>query len=230
MNISAIVVAGGEGIRMGGPKLFIKIGNLPMVIRTCKVFERTPQILEVILVVPKNAVNRAKAEVRSYSLKKVRRVVAGGPDRQASVYNGLKEISPDCEYVLIHDGARPLILEQMISGLISKVKGFDGVILAVPISDTVKEARKGSIVRTLNRDSLWAVQTPQAFRASILKEAHEVSKKNGYKATDDSSLVERLGFKVRIRTGSYENIKITTPVDVKIAESILTDRQRRRQT
>lgn len=225
MKISAIIVAGGEGRRMGGPKQFIDIAGVPMVVRALKVFNGCASVDEIVLVVPFENIQLAKKLIADHSLKHVGAIVAGGGGRQGSVYNGLQAVSPDSDYVLIHDGSRPLVTEKLITDLIADLKGADAAVVAVPVTDTLKEVKDGKeISRTLDRGLLWAAQTPQGFRTSLIKEAHERAQKNGYLATDDSSLLERLGHKVKVITGSYENIKVTTPVDVKLAECIIKNR------
>ena len=227
MKISAVIVAGGEGRRMGGPKQFIEIAGKPMVLRALLAFDSCGAIDEMILVVPKDEISRAKELIKKFSVKKVSAVVAGGQSRQASVYNGLKAVSEDSDYVLIHDGARPLIAGRSINDLITSLKGNDACILAVPVTDTIKEVKDGrEISRTLDREVLWSAQTPQGFKTSLIKEAHERAKKNGYSVTDDSLLLERLGHKVKVVWGSYENIKVTTPFDVKLAECVIERRRK----
>lgn len=225
MKVSALIVAGGEGRRMGQPKQFIEIDKVPMVIRSCMAFEDSSHIDEVVLVVSKEDIEKTGSLVKQFGLKKISSVVAGGERRQDSVLSGLAALSKDSDFVLIHDGARPLITREIISRVVTELNGGEPVVIGVPIVDTVKVVSdKKTISETLDRDALWAAQTPQAFPTKLIKEVHERAKKNEYSATDDSKLVERLGHKVRIIMGSYENIKITTPSDLVIAEAIIKGR------
>lgn len=213
---------------MGGPKQFIKLCGIPMAVRTCRVFEEYGAVDEIVLVVGSGDIHRAKESVESYSLKKVKDIIAGGKTRQDSVYNGLQAISQGSDCVLIHDGARPLITKDLILKVVSELKNADAVVLGVPVTDTIKEVKDGCIIsETLERGVLWAAQTPQAFKASLIRQAHEEAKKGGYSATDDSSLMEKLGHKVKIIMGSYDNVKITTPEDLTIAECIIRSRGKR---
>ena len=150
----------------------------------------------------------------------------GGQTRQDSVYNGLQAISHDSDIVLIHDGARPFVTKEMIVRAVNEIKTCGAVIVAMPVKDTIKTVGEdGFVMNTLDRELLWQVQTPQIFKKDLIIEAHERAKRLSLQATDDSRLVERLGEKVKVIRGSYENIKITTPEDIKIAEEILRSKQ-----
>jgi 2-C-methyl-D-erythritol 4-phosphate cytidylyltransferase len=159
---------------------------------------------------------------------KIRRIAAGGKERQDSVYNGLKQIEDKKSIVLIHDGVRPLISPRLVEDLIKqmsdairKKEKCDGIIPGVPVKDTIKETEDGFVRKTLKRGSLWAVQTPQAFPCKKILKAYEEAAKEGYYATDDAALIERYGGTVKVIMGSYANIKITTPEDLCIAEALL---------
>jgi len=222
-SITAVIAAGGEGKRMGGPKQFIDLFGTPMVAVTCAAFERSPAVSEIVLVVAPDMVGEAEKMVKKQGLKKVSAVVPGGSTRQESVYNGLKTASGDG--VMIHDGARPLVQTELISRLAGELSGSDAVICAVPVSDTVKEVSgKGAVVRTLERKGIWRAQTPQCFKKELIVRAHEEARKGGFTSTDDSSLVERIGGNVKVVMGSYENIKVTTPSDADLAKGIIKKR------
>jgi len=225
MKVSVIVVAAGEGKRMGAEKQFVELGGIPLCIRACVAFDGINNIGEIILVVSPKNVSMAKEHVSGHKLKKVKKIVPGGDVRQASVYNGLKELAADSEYVLIHDGARPLLSPELVEKMLSELVGKDAVVLAVPVSDTVKQIDERCVVsKTVERKDLWAAQTPQGFRVSLIREAHEKAIKEGISATDDAVLVERTGKDVNILMGSYENMKITTPLDLVVAECIINKR------
>lgn len=229
--VVAVVPAGGTGKRMGSatPKQFLMLGDVPMLLHSLRVFERTPSVAEVILVVPKEERARALTDVvEKYGVKKVLRVVAGGATRQESVFNGLKETDEETEIVVVHDAVRPFVTEDLIEQSIEAARKIGGAIVAVPMKDTPKQVGPdGQVQLTLDRAGLWLAQTPQTFRRGVLLEAYRKAEAERIRSTDDAALVERLGQKVGIVPGSWENIKITTPEDLVIAEAILASRQGR---
>ncbi|MGB9588141.1 MAG: 2-C-methyl-D-erythritol 4-phosphate cytidylyltransferase, partial [Armatimonadota bacterium] len=221
---SAIIPASGLGRRLTSDvhKAFVPLLGRPLIIHTLAVFQESSEVAEIVLVVPSQHIARAQQLVSDYGLTKVRSVVAGGETRRDSVRNGLSQISSNCEIVLIHDGARPLVHHDVIAASIEAAKVDGAAIAAVPVIDTIKSSRDGQYVsKTLERDRLYAVQTPQTFQREIIQQAYEQAYADGYVGTDDASLVERLGLPVRIVTGSYDNIKVTTPTDLIIAECLL---------
>jgi 2-C-methyl-D-erythritol 4-phosphate cytidylyltransferase len=230
-RVAAVVPAGGSGTRMGAdvPKQFLLLGGVPMLLHSLRVFDRAPSVDTVILVVPRDERRRALTDViERYGVKKVQKVIAGGETRQQSVYNGLKETDPDVEIVVVHDAVRPFVTEDLIEQSIEAARKGSGAIVAVPMKDTPKQAGLDrQIQRTLDRNQLWMAQTPQTFRRDVLLEAYEKAATENLQATDDAALVERLGHKVGIVAGSWENIKITTSEDLIIAEAILASRQGR---
>ena len=178
-----------------------------------------------MVVVQGERVSEAEALVRERGFSKVSSVTPGGDTRQDSVRNGLARIAPDCEIVAIHDGARPLVTREIISSTIEAARSDRAVIAAVPVIDTVKTSPDGRFISsTLDRKKLYAVQTPQTFARDVILSAYERAYADHYVGTDDASLVERLGIPVRIVEGSYENIKITTPTDILVAEAIMARR------
>lgn len=228
MKTTAIIAAGGIGKRMHihENKLFIELLGRPVLSVTVSVFESTELIDEIVLVVPPDEMDRTMSLVKKAGFKKIKNVVSGGQTRQDSVYNGLQAISHDSDIVLIHDGARPFVTKEMIVRAVNEIKTCSAVIVAMPVKDTIKTVGEdGFVMNTLDRELLWQVQTPQVFKKDLIIEAHERAKRLSLQATDDSRLVERLGEKVKVIRGSYENIKITTPEDIKIAEEILRSRQ-----
>ena len=241
-RVVAIVPAAGLGKRFGpGTNKSLQIlGGKPVVIWSLEALESVPEIVEVIPVLKAEDMEQGQKMFEQYHLSKIKRIAAGGKERQDSVYNGLKLIDDDSCFVLIHDGVRPLIEKELIENAINalkqpsspSVKGnkerlnvFDGVVLGVPLKDTIKEAGDGIIKKTLRRDSLWAIQTPQVFLYSKLLDAYEQAMKEGLYSTDDSALVERYGGKIKVVPGSYRNIKVTTPEDLDIAEFLIKNKQ-----
>jgi 2-C-methyl-D-erythritol 4-phosphate cytidylyltransferase len=227
VKVTAIIPAAGSGKRMNGKKQFMAINGQPVLSATVSVFDNCQSIDDIIVVAAKGDIELTKNLLKDN--KKVRSVVEGGLDRQDSVYNGLKEVIKDSDddIILIHDAARPLVTKEIITKAIIEVKVSKAAIVGVPAKDTVKTVSSENIVlETLDRGSIWQVQTPQAFLASIIKEAYERAYRIQYRATDDSKLVERLGIPVKMVMGSYENIKITTIEDVAIAEAVLKGREK----
>jgi 2-C-methyl-D-erythritol 4-phosphate cytidylyltransferase len=230
-RVVAVIPAGGSGTRMGAdvPKQFLPLGGVPMLLHSLRAFDRAPSVDTVILVVQRDERRRALTDViERYGVKKVQKVIAGGETRQQSVYNGLKETDPDVEIVVVHDAVRPFVTDDLIEQSIEAARKGSGAIVAVPMKDTPKQAGLDrQIQRTLDRNNLWMAQTPQTFRRDVLLEAYEKAAIEHLQATDDAALVERLGHKVGIVAGTWENIKITTPEDLIIAEAILASRQGR---
>ena len=228
MKISAIIAGGGSGKRMQSQenKLFIEIGGTAILAMTTAVFESAEIINEIIITVPAEDIERTKNLIKQYSFKKVTQVIAGGPARQASVFNGLQAVSADTDTVVIHDGARPFVTEEIIARAIDVTKTCKAAVVGMPVKDTIKTVNgDGFIASTMDRNLLWQAQTPQVFDAALIKDAYAKAQKSGFQATDDSSLVERLGESVKMIPGSYENIKITTPEDIITAEAILRSKK-----
>ena len=225
---SAIIPASGLGRRLTSDtyKAFVSLLGRPLIAHTLDTFQKCPAISEIVLVVPPERVSHAEDLVKEFAFTKVRAVAPGGKVRQDSVRNGLAKISSNCEIVVIHDGARPLVRCDTITKSIEAAVADGAATVAVPVVDTIKVSNDGFYVSTtLDRSNLYAVQTPQTFRREVIEQAYEQAYVDGYIGTDDASLVERLGLPVRIVEGSYENIKITTPVDLVVAESLLSKRQ-----
>ncbi|WP_243388369.1 2-C-methyl-D-erythritol 4-phosphate cytidylyltransferase [Bacillus kexueae] len=222
MKYQVVIPAAGQGKRMkaGKNKQFILLDSQPLIIHTLKVFESDPNCDGVILVVNQKEVDEFRTLLSTYQIKKVRKLVQGGAERQYSVYNGLRQVDGD-GIVLIHDGARPFVKISSIQKLVDKAAKSGAAVLAVPVKDTVKKVNDLEVVNTVDRSSLWAVQTPQAFRLSVVLKAHEQAIQNHFLGTDDASLVEEMGHKVSIVEGNYLNLKVTTPEDILFAEAIL---------
>jgi 2-C-methyl-D-erythritol 4-phosphate cytidylyltransferase len=228
-RIAAVVPAGGTGKRMGAgtPKQFLMLGGVPLMLHSLRALERAPSVTEVVLVVPKQERARALTEVvERYGLKKVLKVVPGGATRQESVHHGLNEVDEDVEIVVVHDAVRPFVTEDLIERSIEAARKHVGAIVAVPMKDTPKQVGADRLIqRTLDRTELWLAQTPQTFRRALIMEAYRKAEIEHIHATDDAALVERLGHKVGIVEGSWENIKVTTPGDMIVAEAILAARK-----
>jgi len=227
MKVTAIIVAAGKSTRIQNkvPKQFLQIGEKPLLCHTLRPFEDCEEVDEVLPVVPEDWLAYCLAEVvDKYGYKKVNKVISGGEERQDSVFKGLLAVPRDTSIVVIHDGVRPLVRLSKIAESIELCKKCKAVILAVPIKETVKRVENGSVLTTLDRQRLWTAQTPQTFDYRLLVEAYEKARSDGFVGTDDASLVERMGFEVRIVEGDYDNIKITTVEDLILAERILTKR------
>jgi 2-C-methyl-D-erythritol 4-phosphate cytidylyltransferase len=224
MKVKAIIAAGGRGERIGGilPKQFVEIKKKPILSYTVEKFEKCELINEIILVVPEDYMSFCSYNIVDVGdFKKVKRILSGGKERQDSVYKGLSALSKDTDIVLIHDGVRPFISTDKINKSIEMCKKEKAVILALPVNDTVKKVEEEYIITTLDRDKLWIAQTPQTFEYKLILEAYKKAIEVGFTGTDDSSLVERLGFKVRALEGESQNIKITTPEDLVLAERMI---------
>ena len=221
---TALVLAAGRGRRMGGVrgKAFLSIMGKPLLAWTLSVFESFPRIQEVVLVVPPNREEEFKEKILlPYNVAKAR-IVSGGDSRQDSIQNGFAGIEEPCNLVVIHDGARPFLDRETLEKALNAAEKDGASIVAVPVKETIKSGDEQGMVReTFDRSHLWSVQTPQTYKYQIIKEALEAARRENFHGTDDSSLVERIGKPIRIITGSYENIKITTPEDLVIAEAML---------
>ncbi|MBE5103687.1 MULTISPECIES: 2-C-methyl-D-erythritol 4-phosphate cytidylyltransferase [Priestia] len=223
MKYEIIVLAAGQGKRMkaGRNKQFLTIQNVPLIIHTLQKFEQDPWCSGIVLVVNEKEVEIFEELLIEYPIQKVQSLTVGGDERQHSVYNGLKSLK-QAQMILIHDGARPFVQQNTIHELVEKAASDKAAVLAVPVKDTIKRVEQGTVIETVERSSLWAIQTPQAFLFDVVMDAHEKAKTNEYLGTDDASLVERAGQKVSIVEGNYDNIKLTTPEDLLYAEAILT--------
>ncbi len=225
--IVSIVAGAGKGIRMQNGntnKLFINIRGKPILFYTLKRLDECESIDEIYLVLDKESIQTKLKEIQEFKIKKLKEIIPGGTTRGESVYNGLKELKNDTELVVIHDGARPFISKNKIKEVIDVARTEDGAILAIPIRDTLKEKRDNFISKTIHRDTLVRAQTPQVFKYTLLKEAYEeLGEKIGFSNTDDSYIMEKYGYRIKIVNGEDKNIKITTPFDLKLAEIILKE-------
>jgi 2-C-methyl-D-erythritol 4-phosphate cytidylyltransferase len=218
MKVSVVLLAAGSGRRMGGskPKAFLTLGGRPLYRHALETFRAMREVRQIILVVPKGI--------------KVPGSIEGGSRRQDSVQKGLREVDPAADVVLIHDAARPFVTPETVRRVIQGALKHEGAVPGVPVRDTLKRVEKGDLIRaTLDREGLWAVQTPQGFRKGVLEAAYASG--HGLKdATDDAQIVERAGGRVAVVEGNSENCKITSKIDLKHAEDYLRQRRRPRTT
>jgi len=226
MNV-ALIAAAGIGRRMGGQgKQYLLLGGEPMLAHTLRAFESCSAVQQIVVAAGGEDLGRCRELVKHYKFNKVRQVVEGGRERQDSIYNGLRALPEQTKVVAVHDGARPFVTSAVIEDCFSGLDGWDGVIAGVPAKDTLKRIEGEKVVETLDRQDIWQIQTPQVFPADLLVKAYKKAGSDGFYGTDDAVLMERLGYRIRIIMGSYENIKITTPDDVVIAEAILEKRKK----
>ncbi len=226
--VSVIIAAAGMSNRMGSKinKQFIVIDNKPILAHTIEKFEACKYVDEIVVVSKENEVEYCRKEiVRKYGFRKVTNIIKGGKERQDSIYNGIMALNERTDIVLTHDGARPFVrMESIIDGIKGALE-FGACVIGVPLKDTIKVIEEENKVHhTPNRDLLWAAQTPQCFKINLLKEGYEYAISEGILGTDDSSLVEKKGYPVKMIMGTYDNIKITTPEDLVVAESIVKDK------
>ncbi len=221
---SAIIVAAGKGTRMGptSDKLFLEIAGKPVVVHTWQRFSQAPCIDEIVLVVREGMQSAFEELAKQFQLRKRFRLVAGGAERQDSVWNGLDAVSDDTEIVAIQDAARPCTSISLISATVTGAQESGAAVAAQPVTDTIKESADGkSITRTLDRSRLWSVQTPQAFRLEIIRHALSEVRARGMFVTDDTAACELIGQPVRLIASAEPNPKVTRPEDVAYIEMLL---------
>lgn len=239
-KVIAVVPAAGLGKRFGTGinKPFQTLGGKPLIIWSLEILEAIDEVVEIIPVLKSEDMEYGIEIFKKADLSKIKRIAQGGKERQDSVYNGLKLIEDKNCIILIHDGVRPLIERDLIENVIRELlippylplergdkggfKGYNGIVPGVPLKDTIKEATNGIIKKTLRRDALWAIQTPQVFPYKSIFSAYNNAMKEGFYSTDDAAIVEKYGGKIKVVTGSYRNIKITTPEDLVIAEFLIS--------
>lgn len=229
MKTVAIIPAGGSGKRMEEnlAKQYLSLQGVPLLVHTLIAFQRSSVIDDIFLVVPEeDREDVRKMVIERYKLSKVSRILAGGRQRQDSVRNGLDAVGSEHDIVVIHDGVRPFVSEELIHQVVLGALKEKAVTFGVPVKDTVKAVDTGGWVReTLIRDSLWLTQTPQAFERQVIKKAHQMACEDHFYGTDDAALVERIGIRVKMIPGSYDNIKITTMDDLVLGEVLLNRRR-----
>lgn len=219
----AVIVAAGNASRMGGiDKVMAPLGEEPMILRTVRTFQNSDVIRQIVIVTRQDLIEPIKALCAG--LDKVTAVVPGGSSRQESVAAGLAALSKDMQLAAVHDGARPLITWEMIDRTVRAANTYGAAAPAIPVKDTIKVARGGVVAATPDRSKLRAIQTPQVFDIDLLKGALEKAAKDGAEVTDDCSAVERLGMTVKLVEGDEHNMKVTTPLDLKIAQMLLEEK------
>lgn len=227
MSVIVLIPAAGMGRRMQASlnKQYLLLDDRPILAHTLALFEDHPRIDHIYVVSPGEEIPFCRREVvQRYAFRKVREVIAGGVERQDSVYNGLRACCAEADdVVLIHDGVRPFFPPRMLAAVIDTAARVGGCVVGVPVKDTIKEVADGVVCGTPERGRLWQAQTPQAFRYALIRNAYERACADGWRGTDDASLVERLGLPVAMLEGSYRNIKITTPEDLVLARAFLAE-------
>jgi 2-C-methyl-D-erythritol 4-phosphate cytidylyltransferase len=225
MSVTVLIPAAGMGTRMGAAvnKQYLSLADRPVLARTLALFDNHPAIDHIYIISPMEEIDYCRAEVAErYGFAKIRDIIPGGAERQDSVYNGLLACAADdSDIVLIHDGVRPFFPSDRIGEVVAAAARTGGCVVGVPVKDTIKEVAEGLIRSTPDRRCLWHAQTPQAFVFGLIRDAHERARGEGFRGTDDASLVERLGRPVAMIEGSYRNIKITTPEDLILAEAFI---------
>ena len=222
---AAVVPAAGSSRRMGGQdKILLPLDDIPVLMHTLRALSASERIQEIVVVTREDLIVPVGQLCRDCALDKVTKVLVGGATRADSVLIGVEEVSGRAELIAVHDGARPLVTVEVIDAAIRKAAECGAAAPAVPVKDTVKRALDGVVVETPDRTQLFAVQTPQVFDSDLLLGALRRAVEDGAAITDDCGAVERIGMKVCLTEGSYENIKITTPADMLMAEAILHSR------
>lgn len=223
MALRVVVTAAGLSRRMGGGnKLLLPLRGVPVLVHTLRVFQDLPEVDEIVVSAPPGQEEEYAGLFREHGLDRVRHVVPGGSQRQHSIHEALVALEGNPgDVVAVHDGARPLITPTLVRRLVSGLEGWDGAIPGVPVKDTIKRVdHEGQVLETLTRAELVAVQTPQVFRLVRLLDAYSRALQRGHLGTDDASLVEWAGGRVRVMEGDYRNLKITTAEDLVLAEGL----------
>ena len=217
-DVAVVIPAGGVGRRLGSrtPKQLLRLGTATILARTVAQFVRHPSVSEVVVAAPPEYLARTRRALAPLGRARVR-VIEGGAERQDSVRHGVQALSDRARIIAVHDAVRPFVSRALIDRVIAAARVHGAAICALPIAETVKRVRDGKVDATVDRTGLWSVQTPQAFHASLLREAHDKAHRDGFAGTDESMLVERLGHAVAVVPGLRENIKITTPDDLRRA-------------
>ncbi len=222
MKTSVIIPAGGIGVRFGSqvPKQFLELNDIPIIVHTIRLFDRIDDVESIVIPVHNEWFTHTQELMKKYDCKKVKEVIIGGIERQDSVFNGLHtQSAKNSDIILVHDAVRPFASLQMIQNIIDSTEDYGAVIPGITPKETVKEKNnKGTVIKTLDRNKLSLIQTPQGFWVDIITSAYTKAANAGFKGTDEASLVEFIGFKITVIEGEDSNIKITTPFDLKVAE------------
>ena len=221
LRCTAVVAAAGSSARMEGQdKLLLILGEQPVLVHTLRALELCPYITEIVIVTREDRIVPVGQLCRDYAFSKVSKVIVGGDTRTASVLAGVREAEEGASLIAVHDGARPLVSQSVLEQVILRARECGAAAPAVPVKDTLKQAKDGVVTATQDRASLYAVQTPQVFEAALIRTALTKALEEGASLTDDCSAVERLGVGVALTRGDYRNIKITTPEDLAIGEAL----------
>ncbi len=218
---SAVVVAAGSSTRMGMDKLMLPLDDIPVIVHTLRAVQAAPSVGEIILVAREDLLVPMSQLCHDYAISKVTKVVRGGDSRTRSVRLGTLEVARDAQVIAIHDGARPFVSVEVIEQAVAQALDTGAAAPAIPVKDTIKVVHNGLVESTPDRASLFAVQTPQVFEASLIKAALQKALDDGAELTDDCAAVERLGMKVVLTQGDERNIKLTTPEDLAVAQAML---------
>ena len=222
---TAVVPAAGSSTRMEGQdKMLLELGDRPVLVRTLQALESCSLIHEIVVVTREDLVVPVSRLCREFNLEKVTKVVTGGATRSLSVLAGIRSASAEASLIAVHDGARPFVTQTVLEEVIRKGAECGAAAPAIPVTDTIKRAEDGLVVDTLDRATLFAVQTPQVFEASLLKAALQKAAEEHVDLTDDCAAVERLGMRVALTRGDRENLKVTTPADLNLGLGILMGR------
>jgi len=216
MGTVAIVPAAGSGNRLGSrrPKQFLQVAGVSLVVLTLRVLSGVREVGGIVVAAPPEAVEATRRLLERYRIPRIVGVVPGGRERQESVWLALQAVPASASLVVIHDAVRPFITRSLVASVIRAARRHGAATCGLPVAETIKQVRDGQVEGTVERERLWLVQTPQAFQRSLLCEAHEKARSDGFTGTDDAVLVERLGVTVRMVPGLPENFKITTPGDL----------------
>ena len=221
MPTAAIITAAGSGIRFGGEKQFKALAKKPLLFYSIDIFLSVEEINFLVIVVPKKSVHEITVNIqKQYNMQKIK-VISGDRERQGSVFKGINAVPDHYNTVIIHDGVRPFISKSLIKLNLYHSKYFDGVVTAIKATDTIKFSKDSLIDKTIDRNKIWMAQTPQTFNIKKLIKAYKAAKENNCKVTDESSLMEKYGYKIKLIEGSRFNIKITSKEDWEFAKTIL---------
>ena len=226
MKISTVIACGGNSSRMGGVnKILLHLGESTVIGHTMLAFERCESVTEIVVVARETDIPAIQAEAEKLGITKLKECVPGGATRQESVFNGVRRLSPEAELIAVHDGARPLIRSEFIEKAAKDASVFGGAAVGVPVKDTIKTVDDGLIIDTPPRNKLYITQTPQIFKRRLYLEGIDFALEHGLDFTDDCQLVEAIGGKIYMTEGDYTNIKITTPEDIELVETLLRCRK-----
>jgi 2-C-methyl-D-erythritol 4-phosphate cytidylyltransferase len=228
-RVVAVVPAGGSGVRMRSarPKQYLALGGVALLIHTLRALVRAEVVDGLVLAVPAERVESTRRLLKRHRVSRVLDVVAGGVDRQESVWRALQAVPAGASWVVVHDAVRPFITAGLVKQVLAAAQQHGAAVCGLAVRETVKRVKTGTVESTLEREGLWLIQTPQVFRRDLLWEAHDKARRDGFAGTDDAVLVERLGEPVAMVPGLAENLKITTPEDLAVARQWLAGPRRR---